>query len=106
MQKRSTDRAAGRTALAVKHTAVMYTHTVGVKGSVWANLSSEPGYGEALIAALAKFQLAQSSKTNYAHSWRLACKEDKFLSTNFTRVGRKHFLRTPVKNHMLKPLNA
>lgn len=63
---------------------VLRTHTAGVKGSVWANLSSEPGYGEALIAALAKFQRAKSSKTNYARSRRFAFIEDEFLSTNFT----------------------
>lgn len=95
MQKSSTDRVAG----SQTHCCHGHTHThmdrVGVRGSVRANPSSEPGYGEALIVALAKFQQAQSSKANHAHSQRLPCKEDKFLSTNFTWVGRKHFLRTP-----------
>lgn len=62
MQKHCTDRAAGKMALAAGQSNVLlsYTHIGGVKSLVRTNLSSAPGYRTALIAAMAKFQLAQA----------------------------------------------
>lgn len=109
-QKRSADRAAGWTVLVVGQSNVLlsYTHS-RVQSVVRANLSSAPGYRAASIAALAKFQLAQDERVQVKASQaqpgaRMQKRLNFFLL--ISRVAKKHFLRTPFTNVILKNLDC